>query len=86
MVHHRVDSILEFENLALHIDRDLLGKVAVGYGRGHFGDISHLASQIAGHRIYAVRQILPGARNSLDLRLATEFSFGADFASHAGHL
>ena len=28
LVHHRVDGVLQLEDLALHVDRDLLGQVA----------------------------------------------------------
>src|SRR5262249_29299048 len=38
LVDHRVDGVLEFENLAFDINRDLLRQVAVGYCRGDLGD------------------------------------------------
>ena len=42
LVDHRVDGVLELEDLALHVDGDLLRQVAVGDGRGHVGDVAHL--------------------------------------------
>ena len=42
LVHHGVDGVLELEDLALHVDRDLLGEVAVGHGGGHVGDVADL--------------------------------------------
>src|SRR5207247_10605827 len=39
LVHHSVDGVLEFEDFALHVDGDLLGKVAVGHGGRNFGDV-----------------------------------------------
>jgi len=36
LVHHGVDGVLEFENFALHVDRDLARQIAAGYGGGHF--------------------------------------------------
>ena len=43
LVDHRVDGVLELEDLALDVDGDLLGEVAVGDGRGDVGDVAHLA-------------------------------------------
>ena len=69
----------------LHVDGDLLGQVAVGHGRGHVGDVAHLAGQVAGHEVHVVGQVLPGAGDALHVGLAAELAFGADFAGHAGH-
>jgi hypothetical protein len=44
LVHHRVDRVLELEDLALDVDGDLLGEVAVGDGGGDFGDVADLGS------------------------------------------
>src|SRR5581483_8150569 len=85
LVHHRVDGILEFENFALDVDGDLLGKVAVGDGGGHAGDVAHLSGQVAGHEVHAVGKVLPGAGHALDVGLAAELAFGADLAGHARH-
>ena len=49
LVHHRVDGVLQLEDLALHVDGDLLRQVAVGDGRRHGGDVADLAGQVAGH-------------------------------------
>ena len=38
---------LELEDLALHVDGDLLGEVAVGHRGGHLGDVAHLDGQVA---------------------------------------
>src|SRR4029078_7076319 len=54
LVHHRVDGVLELENLALDVDGDLLRQVALCHGRGDFGDVADLAGQIAGHRVDVV--------------------------------
>ena len=63
-----------------------LRQVAVGDGRGHLGDVAHLGGQVAGHRVDAVGQVLPGAGDALHVGLAAELAFGADLAGHAGHL
>src|SRR5205807_9154595 len=38
LIHHGIDGILELENLALHVDRDLARKVAARDRGRHFGD------------------------------------------------
>ena len=61
LIDHDVDRVLEGEDLALHVDGDLLGKVAPRHGGGHVGDVADLAGQILGHQVHVVGQILPGA-------------------------
>ena len=85
LVHHRIDGVLELENFALHVYGDLAAQVAARYGRGHFGDVAHLAGQVAGHGVHGVRQILPGAGDAGHLRLTAELAVGTDLARHAGH-
>src|SRR5205823_1667276 len=72
LIDHRVDGVLQFEDLAAHVDGDLLGQVAVGDRGGDLGDIAHLGGQVAGHHVDAVGQVLPGAGDVLDLGLSTE--------------
>ena len=86
LVDHGVDGVLELEDLALDVDGDLLRQVAVGDGRGDLGDVAHLAGEVAGHRVDAVGEVLPGAGDALDVGLAAQLSFGADLAGDAGHL
>src|SRR4029077_16730864 len=61
-------------------------EVAAGNGGRHLGDVAHLAGQVAGHRVHAVGEVLPGAADARHLPLAAELAFGADFARHARHL
>ena len=63
----------------------LRDKIAVGDGRRHFGDVAHLAGQVAGHEVHVVGEILPRAADAGHLRLAAQLAFGADFAGHARH-
>src|SRR5262249_49109500 len=58
-------------------------KVAVCDCGGDLGDVADLRRKIAGHRIHRIGQVFPGASDAFDVRLATEFSLGAYFASHA---
>ena len=85
LVDHRVDGVLEREDLALHVDRDLLRQVAAGDRGGHVGDVADLAGQVVGHQVDVVGQVLPGAGDAAHLRLAAELALGADFARDAGH-
>ena len=38
LVDHRVDGLLELQDLAAGVHGDLLGEVALGHRRGHLGD------------------------------------------------
>ena len=80
-----VDGVLELEDLALHVDGDLLRQIARGDRGGHFGDVAHLAGQVGGHRVHVVGQVGPRAGDARHLRLAAELALGADFARHARH-
>ena len=85
LIDHGVDRVLEREDLALHVDGDLLRQVALRHGGGHVGDVAHLAGQVLGHQVHVVGQVLPGAGDAAHLRLAAELAFGADLARDAGH-
>ena len=50
LVDHRVDGVLQLEDLAADGDGDLLREVAVGDRGGDLGDVAHLAGEVAGHR------------------------------------
>src|SRR5207248_1481027 len=86
LVDHRVDGVLELEDLAPDVDGDLLREVAVGDSGGDFGDIAHLARQVAGHEVDVVGQVLPDAADAPDLGLTAQLALGAHLARHAGHL
>jgi hypothetical protein len=43
LVHHRVDGVLELQDLAAHVHGDLLAEVAVGDGGRDLRDVAHLA-------------------------------------------
>src|SRR6185436_13730649 len=85
-VHHGVDDVLQLQDLALDVDGDLLGQVAVGHGLGDVGDVAHLAGEVAGHEVDVVRQVLPGPGHALDLGLAAQLAFRAHLAGHARDL
>src|SRR5690606_38570340 len=85
LVDHRVDGVLELGDLAAHVHRDLARQVAARHGRGHLGDVAHLAGEVGRHRVDVIGQVLPGAGHVGDLRLSAELAFGTHFARHAGH-
>ena len=87
LIDHRVDRVLQLEELALDVGGDLLAQVAVGHRRGHLGDVAHLSGEVARHQVDVVGQVLPDAAD-LDrdgCRLA-KLALGSDLAGHAGHL
>src|SRR5206468_3955834 len=85
LVHHDVDGVLQFENLALHIDGVLPCTTLFRSGSGDLGDVAHLAGEVGGHQVDVVRQVLPRAADALDLGLAAELALGADLAGHPRH-
>ena len=54
LVHHGVDGVLQLQNLAFDVHGDLLRQVAVRHGRGHLGDVAHLAGEVRRHRVHVV--------------------------------
>ena len=50
------------------------------------GDRAQLRRQRAGELVDVLGQVVPDARDALDLRLAAELALGADLARDAGHL
>src|ERR687885_240213 len=76
LLDHRIDGLLELQDLAAHVHRDLLGEVAAGDGGRDLGDVAHLAREVAGHEVDVVGQVLPGPRDPGHDRLAAELAFG----------
>ena len=83
LVDHRVDGVLQLENLALDVDGDLARQVAARDGGGDFGDVADLAGEVRRHRVDVVGQVLPGAGDAGDVGLAAELAFRADLARDA---
>ena len=86
LVDHRVDGLFELQDFTRDVDGDLLGQVAAGDRGRHFGDVAHLGRQVGRHEVDVVGQVLPGAGDARNLRLAAELAFGADLAGHTGDL
>ena len=85
LVHHRVDGLLQLENLALHVDGDLAREVAAGHGGGHCRDVADLRREVGRHGVDGVGEVLPGAGHAGHHGLAAEAAVGADLARHARH-
>src|SRR5262249_43344924 len=83
LVHHGVERVFQLENFAFDVDRNFVGEVALCNGGCDFGDVTDLASQVAGHEVDVVGEVFPGAGDAGNLRLTAEFAFSADFASDA---
>src|SRR5204863_195647 len=79
-----VDGVFQFKDFSAHIHGDFFGEVAAGHGGGHFGDVTYLAGEVRRHRVHVIRQVFPGTGHAAHFGLAAEFSFGTDFAGHAG--
>src|SRR5207302_3217571 len=86
LVDHRVDRVLELENLALDVHGDLLGQVPIRHGRRDLGDVPDLAGEIGRHRVDVVRERLPRPGDAGHLGLPAELALGADLARDARHL
>ena len=86
LVHHRVHGVLELQDLALHVHRDLLVELAAGHGGGDFGDVADLGRQVPRHAVDVIGEVFPGARHALYFRLPAELALGAHLAGDAGHL
>src|SRR4051812_9739396 len=86
LVHHGVDGVLQLQNLATDVDRNLAREVAARHGGGDFGDVADLGGEVARHRIDAVGEVFPGAGDAGHVGLAAEPAFGADLARDARHL
>src|SRR5262249_27412647 len=84
LVDHRVDGVLELQNLAFYVDGDLVREVAARDRSCRSASIADLSREVGGKQIDVVRQILPRTGDARHHGLAAELAFGADLARHAG--
>src|SRR5207302_957454 len=82
LIVHDVERFRQLEDLAVDVDGDLLGEVALGDGRRDLGDVAHLGRQVARHVVDVVSQLFPDPGDAFDLRLAPEVALGADLTGH----
>ena len=50
LIDHRVDGVLQLEDLALDVDGDLARQVAARDGGRDLGDVAHLRGEVGAHR------------------------------------
>src|SRR5204863_10006430 len=74
LIDHRVDGVLEFEDLALGVDRDLGREIAFRDAGRDLSDVSYLAGEIAGHGVHGFGKVFPNAGDTLHIRLPPELS------------
>src|SRR4029077_9162962 len=86
LIDHRVDRVLDLEELALAFHSDLSREVSVGDRSRHLGDVADLAPPGAGHVVDVVGEALPYAGDTRNLCLAAQLALRADLARHARHL
>src|SRR5439155_505375 len=79
LIDHGVDRVLQLQDLAADLDRDLLGQIAVRHRGGNLRDVADLGGQVTGHKVHAVGEVLPGAADTADVRLPAELAFRTDF-------
>src|SRR5690606_5797553 len=83
-VDHRVDNLLDLEDLAARLDRDLPGEVAVRDRGRDSGDVPQLDGEVAGHRVDVVGQVGPDPADARHLCLSAQHSLGADLTGDPG--
>src|SRR5262249_30375277 len=83
LIHHRIDGVFQFENLAAHINGDLSGEIAFGHRGGNASDVTDLRSEVRSHRIDGIRQVFPRAGDSANISLPAELTFRSHLARHA---
>ncbi len=86
LTHHRVERLLELENLALRVNCDLLAQVTFGDCRGNLRDVPDLHGQVGRHAVDGDGQVFPHPGDAADVGLPAEAAFGADLAGHPGDL
>ena len=86
LIDHRVDGVLELEDLALDVDGDLLRQVAVRDRGRDLGDVAHLRGEVVGQQVDVVGQVLPRAGDAGHLGLRAQLAFDTDGAGDAGDL
>src|SRR5207245_1148712 len=86
LVNHRVDGVLQLQDLAFHIDRDFARKIAASDGRRDLSDVADLCSEVCRHRVHGIGEVLPGAGYARHDGLTAKAALSADLAGHAGHL
>src|SRR5712672_46715 len=86
LVDHGVNRILQLQNLAFDVDRDLAVEVTARHRSRDLGDVTDLRSEVAAHGVDGVGQVLPCPSRSRNERLHAEPALRPDLARDTGHL
>jgi hypothetical protein len=86
LVDHLVDDVFDLEDFSFDIDGHFLGEIAASDRCRDFRYVAQLDGEIRRHRVYVVRQVLPGPVNALDVGLASELTLSAHFLCDTGDL
>src|SRR5690606_33870778 len=86
LIDHRVDGVLELEDLAARVDHDLLLQIALGDCARHQGDVAYLPGEVLRHRVDLVARVTSGPAHAADVGLSAELALDADVAGEARHL
>src|SRR5207245_2062177 len=86
LVDHGADGVLELQDLAAYVDRDLPRQVAAGYGGGDLRDVAHLGGQIGGQLVDVVRKVLPDTGHAPHLGLPAQLALGPHLPGHPSDL
>src|SRR6185312_521084 len=69
-----VEGLLQLQQLAAHVDGDLLRQVAIGDRGRDLGDVTDLRSEVRCHEVDVVGQVFPCAGHFRHLCLAAELA------------
>src|SRR6185295_1028182 len=86
LIDHRIDRVLQLQNLAAYVDGNLFGQIPVCHCCRHIRDIANLAGEVGRHEVHIIGQILPCTPDAQHHSLATEPALGTDFARHTADL
>src|SRR5207244_1544565 len=74
-----------FKNFAFHFHLNPARQVSATALRRHLRDVAYLVREIACHRVYVIREILPRPGDTRHVSLSAEAPFRAYLASHTSH-
>src|SRR5690606_37531431 len=80
---HDVDGVLQLEDFPSHLHRDLLAEVPLSDSGSNVSDVAHLISQVVGHQVNIVGELLPGPGYAFDCGLCPKLAFHTYFAGYA---
>ena len=80
VLNHRVDVVLELDDLTARVDLDFTREVALSDCGRDVRDGAYLGGKVGCQQIHVVGQIFPDARCARDVGLTAQAAFDADFA------